>query len=191
MRKQHRYLIVLLFSFLICAIHAQTNTKPKKDLEFKPSYHQSSGFSIFLTPYTILPVATYWGRVNFLELNENVSVSASVPLSLGMSLGTYGSFFCIDAPLTIEANLGNQATDDTDFPIGAFIGGGFGFNAILAGGFLRSYGPLSHVGIRATSPFTGRSVTVRISYLYGVGGVDANGIDYNPNVYGIGAFYNF
>jgi len=192
MKKQHKYLFVLLFSFLIGALQAQSKPTPKKELEFKPSYHHSSGFSLFVNQYTILPVASYWGRVNLLESSENLSFSASVPASLGLSLGTYGSFFAMDIPLTMEVNIGNQATEDTDFPIGAFIGGGYGFNAILAsGGVLRSYGPLTHVGIRATSPFTGRSVGVRVSYLYGIGGIDANGIDYNSDVFGIGAFYSF
>jgi hypothetical protein len=40
-----------------------------------------------------------------------------------------------------------------------------------------------------TSPFTGRSVTLRFSYLFGLGGVDSSGFDSNPNIFGIGVFY--
>jgi hypothetical protein len=185
--KQHKYLFVLLFCFLICALQAQNSNS--SDSTFKPTFHQESGFTVYISPYAIIPVATYWGRVNFLEPKKELSVSASMPISLGGSIGTFGGLLVLDVPLTVDVNIGDRATDDAVAPFGAFMGAGGGFNLMLGNGFIRSFGPLTHAGLRVTSPFTGRSVTLRFSYLLGIGGVDASGFDSNPNIFGIGAFY--
>ena len=186
--KQHKYLFVLLFSFLFCASQAQNSASSNKE-KFTSSFHQETGFTLYFSPYAIIPVGTYWGRVNFLEPKDELSVSASMPLSLGGSIGTYGGLLVLDLPLTIDVNIGDRATDDAFAPFGAFVGAGGGFNFMLGNGYMRSFGPLTHAGLRVTSPFTGRSVTLRFSYLFGLGGVDASGVDYNPNIFGIGVFY--
>jgi hypothetical protein len=187
MKEQHKYIFVLLFSFLFCAAQAQNSNS--SDTTFKPTFHQESGFSVYVSQYAIIPVATYWGRVNFLEPKKDLSFSVSMPVSLGGSFGSFGGFLVLDVPLAVEVNVGNRSTEKSTAPIGAFIGAGGGFNLMLGGGYVRSFGPLTHMGLRVLSPFNGRSVTLRISYLFGLGGVDANGIDYNPNIFGIGAFY--
>ncbi len=185
--KQHKYLFVLLFSILFCAVQAQTSNS--SDTTFKPTFHQETGFSVYFSPYAIIPVATYWGRVNFLEPKKELSVSASMPISLGGSIGSYGGLLVLDVPLTIDVNIGDRSTDKAISKAGAFIGAGGGFNLMIGNGYMRSFGPLTHAGLRVTSPFTGRSVTLRFSYLFGLGGDDVSGVDYNPNIFGIGMFY--
>jgi hypothetical protein len=186
--KQHKYIFVLLLFFFVAPSWAQSSTNDEP-FKFKPSFHQESGFSVFFNSYSIIPVGTYWGRLNMFEPKKYLSISASCPFSIGGSIGSFGSFLAIDVPLTVDLNIGDRATSKADIPAGAFIGGGGGFNMLVGGGMLRSYGPLAHAGVRVTSPLSGRSITLRISYLFGLGGIDANGIDFNPNVFGIGAFY--
>jgi hypothetical protein len=187
--QQHKYIFVLLFTFFFAAIQAQSTTEIKDPFQFKPSFHQESGFSVFINPYAILPVGSYWGRLNLFEPSSHFSISASCPISLGGSIGTYGGMLGLDVPLTLDLNVGNRATDEADFPIGFFMGAGAGYNLLVGGGYVRSFGPLAHAGLRLTSPLSGRSISLRISYLLGVGGVDVNGNDYNPDVFGLGLFY--
>ena len=186
--KQHKYHFVLLLSLLVCLSQAQTSAESNK-VSFTSSFHQETGFTLYFSTYAIIPVGTYWGRVNFLEPQDDLSVSASMPLSLGGSIGTYGGLLVLDLPLTVDVNIGDRATDDATAPFGAFVGAGGGFNFMLGNGYIRSFGPLTHTGLRVTSPFTGRSVTLRFSYLFGLGGVDSSGFDSNPNIFGIGVFY--
>lgn len=188
MKKQHRNIFVLLFVLSTCHILAQS-ASDEGPFKFKPSFHQESGFSVFYNTYTVIPVGTYWGRLNLFEPNESLSISASCPFSIGGSIGSYGNFLALDIPVTLDINVGNRATSASNAPVGTFIGLGGGFNMLLGGGMLRSFGPLTQAGFRVTSPFTGKSVTLKVSCLFGLGGLDANNIDYNPNVYGIGVFY--
>ncbi|MFZ9848687.1 MAG: hypothetical protein ACO3EE_11115, partial [Flavobacteriales bacterium] len=171
--KQHKYLFVLLFSIFFCAVQAQNSNSA--DTTFKPTFHQESGFTVYLSPYAIIPVATYWGRVNFLEPQKELSVSASIPISLGGRIGTFGGLLVLDVPLTVDVNIGDRSTKKATSKAGAFVGAGGGFNLMLGNGYVRSFGPLTHAGLRVTSPFTGRSGTLRFSYLLGIGGTDGSG----------------
>ncbi len=192
MEKHCKYFFVVLFAFLLNTVllaqHSAADSTSKSNINF----FNEGGISLFITPNAITPVASYWFRMNVYEPQDHLSVSLSLPLSVGGSIGTYGGYFGLDLPFTADLNIGNRATKKIDFPLGLFVGGGYGINTTLGYGFNLSYGPLMHAGLRLTSPLSGRNLTFRFSYLYGIGGISPTStIDVNPNVLGVGMFYGF
>ncbi|MFM7023549.1 MAG: hypothetical protein ACKOXB_11295 [Flavobacteriales bacterium] len=181
-----------LFLLLCFAFAANTMYSQQEDTysPFRITHFKEGGFSVYYSGYAIAPTLSYWFRMNFYEYNEFVSVSASAPLSISAYFSSYsGGFLALDLPLTADINFGNRANDETDFPIGGFVGAGGAFNLMYAWGASRSYGPLLHTGLRTTAG--GKDLTLRFSYLFGIDGTSDSSpaTDTNPGVWGVGVFY--
>lgn len=120
--------------------------------------------------YSEQPVIGGWGVFLYprYSFNENGSISAGVPLTLGLSGSTNsrtgGSLsFIADIPLTVDYNFGAGSSEDAESNFGGFLGAGFGYTysnytdefyipgAIDTYEQLKgsSYGPLLHGGIKA------------------------------------------
>lgn len=176
---------------ILCFAWYGNNLRSQDNSSFRYTYFQSAGGSLYYSGYAFAPSLSYWFRFNYYEFNEFLSLSASLPLSAGGYFSSYsGGFFMVDLPVTADINFGNQANDLTEFPIGGFLGVGGGFNFMYGIGASRSYGPLLHAGLRVAPG--GRNMTLRFSYLLGIGGVDSStpSLDNNPNVVGVGIFYS-
>ncbi|MCX6182749.1 MAG: hypothetical protein NT150_12565 [Bacteroidetes bacterium] len=176
--------------FVGCFISFGSNLcAQEKYSPFHYTFFQEGGASIYYSGYALGPSLSYWFRFNFYEFSEFLSLSASCPVSIGGYFSSYsGGYFALDLPATLDFNFGNRANDETEFPVGGFAGVGAAFNAMYGIGASRSYGPLVHTGFRTS--VAGRSMTLRFSYLFGLGGMDASTqVDGNPNVIGLGLFY--
>ena len=185
MKIFRKLLFLLCFTFFGNSLYSEDDYSP-----FRYTYFQEAGVSFYYSGYAFAPSLGYWFRFNFYEKNEFLSVSASCPVSVGGYFSSYsGGYFALDLPATVEINFGNRANDLTEFPIGGFAGVGGGFNLMYGFGASRSYGPLVHGGLRTS--IAGKNMTLRFSYLIGVGGIAENSsIDTNPNVLGLGIFYS-
>ncbi len=156
-------------------------------------YHQEGGVSLFVSPSAFCPVGTYWARLNVYQLNDEVAFSASAIPSLGGYFNSQtGGYLGVDLPVTIDANIGNRATDDSGSSFGGFAGLGYGFNLMVGNGSSKSHGVLFQAGIRTEFEFRGvdRRLTLRASYLLGSGEVDPlTDESPNPSVIGVGLLY--
>ncbi len=146
---------------------------------------------------------TYSPRFNFIE-TEKLSVSAGIPLSIGVSssISTSAYYdentsigFVLNAPLIINLNMGRGSTkDNIESKFGYFVGAGFGYHH---GDFLvddvnngvttqstNTFGPAANGGIRMGVGSKHKSIEVRFSYMKGLNSS-------KPNVFGIAGIFNF
>ena len=131
---------------------------------------------------------TYSPRLNFMELGDEMTLSAGTHLSLGFSgtsnsqSGSSGSFL-IDLPIVAEMNFGCGSNNDSRSSFGGFIGAGFGYNKMASSDpvfgttSMSSSGLLVNGGIRAL--IKERPIGLRVSYL----------LSSKQTVLGIGIFY--
>ena len=147
---------------------------------------------------------TYSPRFNFLE-NETLSVSAGIPITLGISVSysvNYGSggFYenssvglIVNAPLMINVNVGRGSTKENEKRYGYFAGAGFGYHhgdfITVENGYNNSkstntFGPAANAGFRIGVGRRHKNIEVRFSYMKGTN-------EDKPNIFGIGAAFNF
>jgi hypothetical protein len=149
---------------------------------------------------------TYFPRINFLE-NESLSVSAGIPLCVGISATTsydYGYTnnsigFIINAPLIINLNIGRGSTKENQKRYGYFVGAGFGYhhdnfltdsrynpatNSYVDNYKSNTYGPAANAGIRIGVGRQHKNIEVRLSYMKGIN-------ESKPNIMGLAAAFNF
>src|SRR5258708_39613825 len=112
---------------------------------FSQTFSHGVGLTVFVTTAkggnaAVAEGVTYSPRINFLE-NEDFSLSAGVPLSVGFS-GSYSSNynsysgsttnntlgFMADVPLIVNFNFGAGSTPDNEGRLGFYIGGGAGYH---------------------------------------------------------------
>jgi hypothetical protein len=151
---------------------------------------------------------TYFPRINFLE-TESLSVSAGIPLCVGISATTsydyygYGNNssigFILNAPLIINLNIGRGSTKENRKRYGYFIGAGFGYhhdnfltsnrydpttNSYVDRYTSNTYGPAGNAGLRIGVGKQHKNIEVRLSYMKGIN-------ESKPNVMGLAAAFNF
>lgn len=133
----------------------------------------------------------YSPRVNLLNLNNKITLSAGTHLGLGFAFASNGSntstTFNYDLPLVAEMNFGHGATKETSARSGGFFGVGYGFNRMgnpteNQNNYLESNGFLINGGLRFKLKNT--SWGVRASYLL-------NNKSGRQNIMSLGVFYNF
>ena len=157
---------------------------------------------------TVAEGFTYSPRFNFLE-NETLSVSVGIPLSIGISAPYSTSFgsdyynagstgFVVSAPLMINLNMGRGSTKENTDRYGYFFGGGIGYHhgdfiTIQDDGYggqyntiksTNTFGLCSNAGFRIGVGSRHRNIEVRFSYMKGIN-------EDKPNIFGIGALFNF
>ncbi|HMI79414.1 MAG TPA: hypothetical protein VK484_11510 [Ferruginibacter sp.] len=153
---------------------------------------------------------TYFPRINFVE-TESLSVSAGIPLVLGISATTststdsYGYVydnssvgFVFQAPLIINLNMGRGSTKENTQKFGWFPGAGFGFHhgAFITDNYdpvtdtyfnsysSNTFGPAGNAGVRLGVGRKHKNIEIRLSYMKGIN-------ENKPNVFGIAGAFNF
>ncbi len=156
---------------------------------------------------------TYFPRVNFIE-TESLSVSAGIPLSVGISATTsssydyYGNYysdgtssigFILNAPLIVNLNMGRGSTKENRQKFGYFVGAGFGYNHgdFLTDGIYdpvtdtytdtyssNTYGPAANAGVRLGVGRKHKNIEIRLSYMKGIN-------ENKPNIFGLAGAFNF
>ena len=133
----------------------------------------------------------YSPRVNLLNLNNKMTLSAGTHLGLGFALASDGTntsaTFHYDLPLVAELNFGHGAHKETSSRFGGFLGAGYGFNRMQGSldspsDYRQSNGFLINGGLRFK--VKNASWGLRASYLFNQ---KAGG----ENVMSLGAFYTF
>lgn len=181
---------------------------------FSQSFMHGVGLSVFVSKVKTSEIAAFGGvtyspRINFLE-NESLSVSAGVPLSIGLSGNySYNSMndytsesntlrFMFNAPLIVNLNMGAGSTKENESRFGFFVGGGFGyhygdFNVIREDEYgylydaeetLSTYGPAANIGFRIAVGSHKKNIETRLSYMRGIN-------DNKASIYGMAALFNF
>ncbi|MDX1907448.1 MAG: hypothetical protein SF053_10480 [Bacteroidia bacterium] len=153
------------------------------------SFSHSFGVAYYASSFAAAPGIMYSPRLNFVELNDEMTVSVGTHLGLGLVYNSQegASSFVLDLPLVAEINVGHAANPDTKSSFGGFAGLGFGINKIGSqGAFGADYndaaGLLFNGGIRAI--IKEKPVGLRLSYLL-------NAKEGFENVFSIGLFYTF
>ena len=150
---------------------------------------------------------TYFPRFNFIE-TESLSVSAGIPLSIGVSSSVstsysyYGGYydngasigFVVNAPLIINLNMGRGSTKDNEKKFGYFVGAGFGYhhgdflvddyNNGLISKSTNAFGPAANGGLRFGVGRKHKNIELRFSYMKGLN-------DDKPSVFGVAGGFNF
>ena len=201
-----KIVLFLTVFFTVAAVSAQ-------------SFMHGAGITVFVgsSPGTKTAVGyglTYSPRFNFLE-TESLSVSAGIPLSVGVSFsGLYSTNYddevsvgvVLHAPLIVNLNMGRGSTKDNTQKFGFFVGAGA---AYYRGDFIDSYdegysinaiGPAGNAGVRLGVGRKHRNIEIRFSYLKGINDNIrtrddgfGNLVTFNdkPNVYGVACLFNF
>lgn len=152
------------------------------------SFSHSFGGAYYISSLASAPGLTYSPRINFLELSQELTISAGTHLGLGMvySSGEGASSFAFDLPLVAEINFGHAASPKTSSSFGGFAGLGFGISKIgSAGTFGADYNDASGLiingGVRAI--IKEKPLGLRVAYLLNL----KEGFE---NVLTIGIFYS-
>jgi len=153
------------------------------------SFSHSLGASYYAGGQVGAPGIMYSPRINFLELNKELTLSAGTHLGLGLSMNSRegASSFAFDLPIMAEINYGHGAKPKTRSSFGAFGGVGFGISKIgSSGAFSADYnsavGPVINAGIRCL--IKERPLGLRASYLL-------NTKKEFSDVFSVGLFYTF
>jgi hypothetical protein len=176
---------------------------------FSQSFMHGAGLSVFVATASgsnsaVNEGITYSPRFNFIE-QDNMSVSVGIPLSVGVS-GSYNSrsdgygssntlSVMFDAPLIVSLNMGCGSTKKTESRFGYFVGAGYGYHygtynlsdALIYEGTstkLSAMGPVGNAGIRFGVGSGSHNIEVRFHYMKGLN-------DLKPNIFGVGALFNF
>lgn len=181
---------------------------------YSQSFMHGVGVSIFVTKVPQTDVGAFGGvtyspRINFVE-TESLSLSAGIPLSIGMSgnyyytdmngySSDYNSLrFMMNAPMIINLNLGAGSTKENEDRFGFFVGGGYGyhfgdFNVIKSDEYGYTYqdnttigvhGPAANIGIRIAVGSHRKNIETRLSYMKGIN-------EAKPSIFGMAALFNF
>jgi hypothetical protein len=151
---------------------------------------------------------TYFPRINFVE-TESLSVSAGIPLCVGISATTSYDYYgysnnssigvVINAPLIINLNIGRGSTKENSKRYGYFVGAGFGYhhdnfltsnrydpatNSYVDSYTSNTYGPAANAGFRIGVGRQHKNIEIKLSYMKGIN-------ESKPNVMGLAAAFNF
>lgn len=171
----------------------------------------SGGFTPELS-ITIAGGASYSARFNFYE-NSRLSLSAGIPLSIGISSNpelsydynnatytdAYKTGLVLDLPLLISVNLGRGSTRLNDKKMGYFLGAGFAYhradyvsadnydqlgNTIETSQTYNNTGPAVHAGLRFGVGKKHKNIEWRLSFFKGLNQPE-------PTILGMAALFNF
>jgi len=156
------------------------------------SFSHSLGASVYLGDIGLVG-ATYSPRLNFLELDDEITVSFGTHLGLAFNLessrgaGEGSASFALDLPIVVEINAGHAAHPETRSVFGGFFGFGFGYNSMGAEDTFvstssSSAGLVLNGGFRAI--IREQPVMLRIGFLI-------NSKEGGVNVLAVGFLYNF
>ncbi len=152
---------------------------------------------------------TYSPRINIIE-NDKFSVSAGIPLSIGLSISTsttydiYGSYdntsigLIVNAPLICNLNMGRGSTKTNRQKFGYFVGAGFGYHH---GDFVsdiydpvtqtytdsysvNAFGPAANAGVRLGVGKKHKNIEIKLSYMKALN-------ETKPNFFGLAGLFNF
>lgn len=154
----------------------------------------------------------YYPQATFLE-TETFSISAGIPLTVGMS-GSYNASFSsrgdsyeensllglFQAPVMVNFNGGAGSSKDNEQRFGYFFGGGFGYHTvgIAAPGdyydgslydytsktYAKGFGPAANAGLRFAVGSHQKNIEIRVSYMKGLQ-------TFKPALLGLNAAFNF
>lgn len=154
----------------------------------------------------------YYPQMTFVE-NEAFSVSAGVPLTVGLS-GSYSANFStrgdsyeenslllnFQAPVMVNFNGGAGSSKENEQRFGYFIGGGFGYQTTGVANegeyyqpdgtsnsskiYSSGFAPAANAGIRFAVGSHQKNIEVRLSYMQGLN-------THKPSVFGLNAAFNF
>lgn len=132
--------------------------------QWRQQYMQEMGASFYVFDFTqryffqgapasaTLMGIDYVGRFIVYEQNDNLSASVGTRSSLGLEFNSlWGSFFMLNLPILIEANLGRGSSLYNTSKVGLFAGLGPEFNLLTSSNpFLRTtqVGAVYSVGLR-------------------------------------------
>ncbi|MEP7164453.1 MAG: hypothetical protein ABI741_07160 [Ferruginibacter sp.] len=157
--------------------------------------------------FTFAEGFTYSPRFNFVE-TEKLSVSVGIPLSIGISASTTGSYdyytdtynesigFVFNAPVVISLNMGRGSTNENRDKFGYFVGAGYGYHhgsfistddydqSGLTSSNENNFGPTANAGLRFGVGRKHKNIELRFSYFKGLN-------DKKPNIFGIAGLFNF
>lgn len=190
--KTNRFLITALAAVFTVLLFNQTKAQV--------TFNHAAGGGLYSNKYGGSPAIFYHPRLNFVELGGRrasvpATLSAGIPLGLGFNFNSRtGGGFCLDAPITVDINLGHAANPDADNVFGGFVGAGFGYNMMAGsddfGGFVsKNMGPVVHGGARVM--IKGRSVGLRVSYMINIKKNPDPDDPTSASVIGLNIFYTF
>lgn len=171
-RVQSLLFTVILITFLGGSLYAQSryedgeyyseesgiaNNPYKKFAGFV--LEASSGYYIYTDSELQTDFFTFgfYPRYNFIAPNKNFSLSIGSPLGLGFNFfsNASGNFygFMLQSPVTLDLNLGSNATKDNTALAGLFLGLGLNYNLSAFGQgnqnfTFHTFGPIFHGGIK-------------------------------------------
>lgn len=153
------------------------------------TFSHDLGAAFYLSDLASSPAAVYSPRLNFLELNDEATVSLGTHLGLGFNYSSDGNdnYFAYELPLVAEINLGNASSRNSEASFGGFAGLGYGLNKMgnstnFGGSYNDAAGLYVNAGIRGI--VNDQSIGLRVSYLMNT----KVGFD---DVLGITLFYTF
>jgi len=179
---------------------------------FSQSFMHGAGLNVFVATApggkaSVNGGVSYSPRFNFIE-QEDMSVSVGIPFTVGVS-GSYSANYnsqygssssntlsvMLNAPLMVNLNMGAGSTKETESRFGYFVGAGFGYHYgtynisdILdyeeTSSKFSTVGPVGNAGVRFGVGRGSHNIEVRLQYMKGIN-------DVKPNIYSVGAAFNF
>lgn len=141
-----RILLPLLFCLVFYTAKAQNSEKAPKSISYE------WGLELFDIETIGLPTAQFGLGYHFKELPNDVSLSLNVDPAL---YATYDNFFglgyFVDAPVSVNLNLGHRITTQkmVDKLLGLTAGVGYEYSLLrLVGETLQLHGPFVQAGLR-------------------------------------------
>lgn len=161
------------------------------DMTGQVRFSHAIGASYYASKSANTAGIVYSPRVNLLNLNNKITLSAGTHLGIGFAFASSGSntstTFHYDLPLVAEINFGHGAHKEVSSRFGGFLGAGYGFNRMQSvsdspSDYRQSNGFLINGGLRFK--IKNASWGVRASYLFNhkAGG---------GNITSLGVFYTF
>lgn len=153
------------------------------------SFSHALGGAFYLSDLASSPALVYSPRLNFVELNDEMTISAGTHLGFGFNYSTDGTdnYFAYELPIVAELNLGNSSSPNSDASFGGFAGLGYALNkmgnsSVFGASYNNAAGLYVNAGLRAL--INDRPIGLRVSYLMNskVGFTD---------VLGVSLFYSF
>ena len=150
------------------------------------SFSHSLGASFYFSEVTSSPGVMYSPRLNFIELGDEVTVSAGTHIGAWLDFNSRsGGSYSVDLPVVAEINFGHASHPDTKSKFGGFAGLGYGYNQMatsdnFGSSFNTAIGPVVNGGLRFI--INENPIGLRGSYLLNTNAG-------NADVISVGLFY--
>ena len=177
-----KFLLSVVFFFFVFSAYAQDEEDRNYDsdviIKNTKKYagwtaEALSGLHFFMDDVLSRQIYTLgiYPRYNFYASQKNYSLSIGFPMGMGFGFASANGLsyynFLLQAPVTVDFNIGTNATKEFTSPVGFYVGGGLNNNFTAVGAGLNrarfyTFGPIVHGGFRWM--YRGRVNGFNISY---------------------------